>query len=204
MQYSRSSHGCTINVHKNEIYVAGGYNNGELTRSCEAYSIESNTWRQLPPLNEAKCSVTLCTLNGRYLYCFGGLTKQESGAFLLGSIEVLDLEAIQPKWLMLSIKMPHQVCDIGAVPLNETDVLLYGGWNKNPVNAAFIVRQAQQGSVAQHIFQPVAAQMDKTDFAMISGVAMKTNDVDVVKVCCHSFLFSFNLKANAFVGSSSM
>lgn len=40
-----------------------------------------------------KCSVTLCTLNGRYVYCFGGLAKQDSGAFLLGSIEVLDLEA---------------------------------------------------------------------------------------------------------------
>jgi len=75
MEYSRSSHGCTVNVHKNEIYVAGGYHNGELTRTCEAYSIQANSWRTLPPLNEAKCSVTLCTLNSRYLYCFGGLTK---------------------------------------------------------------------------------------------------------------------------------
>lgn len=75
MSLSRSSHGTTINVHKNEIYVAGGYHNGELTRSCEAYSISTNSWRVLPQLNEAKCSVTLCTLNGRYLYCFGGLTK---------------------------------------------------------------------------------------------------------------------------------
>lgn len=141
MNVSRSSHGCTVNVHRNEIYVAGGYHNGDLTRTCEAYNVQNNTWRQLPALNEAKCSVTLCTLNGRYLYCFGGLTKQESGAFLLGSIEVLDLDAPQPKWLMLSIKMPHQVCDIGAIPLNETDILLYGGWNKNPVNAAFIVKQ---------------------------------------------------------------
>lgn len=105
---------------------------------------------------------------------------------------------------MLSIKMPHQVCDIGAIPLNETDILLYGGWNKNPVNAAFIVKQAAKGSAQIHNFSPVAAQMDKTDFSMISGVAMKTTDVDVIKVCCHSFLFSFNIKANAFVGSSSM
>lgn len=107
MLTSRSSHGCTVNVQKNEIYVAGGYHNGDLTRTCEAYSVATNQWRQLPQLNEPKCSVTLCTLNGRYLYCLGGLTKQESGAFLLGSIEVLDLEAAQPKWLMLSVKMPH-------------------------------------------------------------------------------------------------
>lgn len=89
--------------------------------------------------------MTLCTLNGRYLYCLGGLTKQESGAFLLGSIEVLDLEAPQPKWLMLSVKMPHQVCDVGAIPLSETDILVYGGWNKSPVNTAFIVRQTIRG-----------------------------------------------------------
>ena len=177
---------------------------GELTRTCEAYSIGSNTWRHLPPLNEPKCSVTLCTLNGRYLYCLGGLTKQESGAFLLGSIEVLDLEAPQPKWLMLSVKMPHQVCDIGAIPLNETDILLYGGWNKNPVNTAFIVRQTARGPQSMHTFMPVAAQMDKTDFSMISGVAMKTADPDVVKVCCHAFLFAYNTKVNAFVGSSAM
>ena len=75
LQFSRSSHGATVNVHKNEIYVAGGYHMGELTRTCEAYSLSTNTWRPLPALNEPKCSVTLCTLNGRYLYCFGGLTK---------------------------------------------------------------------------------------------------------------------------------
>ena len=40
MLLSRSSHGCTINVHTNEIYVAGGYHQGELTRECEAYSVD--------------------------------------------------------------------------------------------------------------------------------------------------------------------
>ena len=105
---------------------------------------------------------------------------------------------------MLSIKMPHQVCDIGAVPLNETDILLYGGWNKNPVSATFIVRQASKGSAAVHNFQPVSNQMDKPDFSMISGVAMKTADSDVIKLCCHSFLFSYNLRTNTFTGSSSM
>lgn len=202
MAVSRSSHGCTINVHKNEIYVAGGYHNGDLTRTCEAYSLKDQRWRNLPPMNEAKCSVTLCTLNGRYLYCFGGLSKQDSGsAFLLGSIEVLDLEDPQARWLMLSIKIPHIVCDIGALPLNETDVLLFGGWNKNSTNTAFIMRQGGRGA---HSLHPVSSQMDRADFSMISGVAMKTADVDVIKVCCHSFLFSFNLKANAFVGSSTM
>lgn len=81
---------------------------GELTRTCEVYSVQTNTWMQLPPLNEAKCSNTLCTLNGCYLYCLGGLSKSDEGktGFLLASVEVLDLEATAAKWLMLSIKLP--------------------------------------------------------------------------------------------------
>ena len=136
---SRSSHGCTGNVHKNEVYVAGGYHLGELSNSCEAYSVKSNAWRQLPPLNEAKCSVTLCTLDGRFLYCLGGLKKQDFTAFLLNSIEVLDLEAPN-KWLILSLKLPQEVCDLGAVPLNGSDILLFGGWNKSPVGTSCILR----------------------------------------------------------------
>jgi N-acetylneuraminic acid mutarotase len=45
MLTSRSSHGATINVYRNEIYVAGGYHQGMLTRTCEVYSIEKNEWR---------------------------------------------------------------------------------------------------------------------------------------------------------------
>ena len=73
----RSSFGCVINVITNEIYVAGGYVNGQVTRRCEAYSIKDNTWRELPQLNEEKASMTLCVLGGRFLYCFGGLSRQE-------------------------------------------------------------------------------------------------------------------------------
>ena len=46
--------------------------------------------------------------------------------------------------------------------------------------------------------------MEKPDFAMVSGVAMRTPDADVIKVAGHAFLFQFNIKANAFVGHSSM
>lgn len=39
MLQSRSSHGCTINTHRDEIYVAGGYHMGELTSTSEAYCV---------------------------------------------------------------------------------------------------------------------------------------------------------------------
>ena len=36
---SRSSFGCTVNVHTKEIYVVGGYTVGNTTKRCEAYDI---------------------------------------------------------------------------------------------------------------------------------------------------------------------
>ena len=126
-------------MHKNEIYVAGGYHEGHLTNSCEAYDVKSKQWRQLPALNEAKCSATLCTLGGRFLYCLGGLKKQDNSAFLLDSIEVLDLEQ-RSSWLFLSLKLPQEMCDLGAVALNDSDILIYGGWNKVPISNSSILR----------------------------------------------------------------
>jgi hypothetical protein len=77
MIHSRSNFGCTVNVATNEIIVVGGYENGVLTKTCEAYSVKNDCWRLLPSLNEEKCSSALCVLNGRFLYCLGGLAKTE-------------------------------------------------------------------------------------------------------------------------------
>ena len=105
---SRSSFGCTVNVHTNEIYVAGGYTNALTSRKCEAYNVATNTWRELPSLNEEKCASSLCVLGGRYLYCIGGFSKADaSGALLLNTIEMLDLNSPSAKWVKLSIQLPQ-------------------------------------------------------------------------------------------------
>ena len=105
---TRSSFGCTVNVHQNEIYVAGGYVMGAVSRKCEAYNVTMNTWRELPQLNEEKCASSLCVLGGRYLYCIGGFSKADSsGAYLLSTIEMLDLWSSNAKWVTLAIKLPQ-------------------------------------------------------------------------------------------------
>jgi len=90
---SRSSFGCTVNVHTKKIYVAGGQTNGVQTKRCEVYDVEQNQWKELPDLNEAKSAASLCILSGRWLYCAGGFSKPvyNSPATLLLQIEVLDL-----------------------------------------------------------------------------------------------------------------
>jgi hypothetical protein len=88
----RSNYGATINAHTNEIYVAGGNTTGGLmTQRCEAYDIDTNVWRELPPLNEEKTSASLSVLAGRWLYCMGGYAKDSAGGCALSTIEVLDL-----------------------------------------------------------------------------------------------------------------
>ena len=106
MIHCRSNFGCTVNVSTNEIIVAGGYENGVLSKSCEVYSVREDRWRELPPLNEEKCSSALCVLNGRYIYCLGGLAKTDQGAYLLSTIEMLDLQAVNPKWTNLAYRLP--------------------------------------------------------------------------------------------------
>ena len=129
MILARSNYGATVNAHTNEIYVAGGYtNNSMMTRRCEAYNVATNTWRELPLLSEEKCSASLCVLGGRYLYCVGGFSKPDCGAYLLSTIEMLDLYSSNPKWVTLAVKLPQQICDMGAVPINATSMLLFGGW----------------------------------------------------------------------------
>lgn len=79
MQLSRASFGCTYSPSKNEIFVAGGYNEGELTKKCEKYSIAEDKWNWLPDLNEFKCSNSLCLVDDcKYLYSIGGLSKMDT------------------------------------------------------------------------------------------------------------------------------
>ena len=55
-------------------------------------------------MTEEKSSASLCTLDGRYLYCLGGLGLNAS--IVLSSVEMLDLTTPQSYWLMLQVNLP--------------------------------------------------------------------------------------------------
>lgn len=44
--------------------------------------------------------------------------------------------------------------------------------------------------------------LDKPDFFSVTGVAMMGEDPQRVKVCGHSFVFTYNLKDNVFEDST--
>jgi len=79
MNDPRASFGCLYLPRSDEIIVTGGYINGKLSTKCEKYNARTNVWTQLPDLTEAKASSSLCYLNERYIYCFGGLSRNQLG-----------------------------------------------------------------------------------------------------------------------------
>jgi hypothetical protein len=116
---------------------------------------------------------------------------------------MLDLQADQPRWVMQSIKMPNQVCDLGAIPINENEIVLFGGWNKQALNVAFTMKQTKTAQDYNHSFGPIHGGLGNPDFFMIHGVAMQSKENPaVVKVSGHSSLFSFNLKTRQFEGAA--
>lgn len=45
---SRASFGSLYSAGRNEIFVAGGYEKGEIVKKCERYSVAENKWYSLP------------------------------------------------------------------------------------------------------------------------------------------------------------
>jgi len=48
-----------------------------MVRSCEKYLINEDKWVALPDLNEFKFSTSICLLDNRFLYAFGGIGRME-------------------------------------------------------------------------------------------------------------------------------
>jgi len=197
MNDSRASFGCFYNSRgTEEIIVAGGYTNGNLFNKCERYSIRDNQWTQLPNLTEAKASSSLCLLNDRYLYCFGGLQKSDKGhPYLSNSIEVLDL--LNPmQWTKHALNLPISGCDIGCLPIKKDQILIFGGWNKTAQRGAFILTRKpsmNQYVRDEHEIKPQEHTLEQPDFFLVNGIAMKTKESRKVYLCGHANIFSFNL-----------
>lgn len=75
MRDTRASFGCVLSPVRQEVFVAGGYINGEVSKKCERYSLVNDHWVPIASLNEEKSSNTLCILDNKSLYSFGGMSK---------------------------------------------------------------------------------------------------------------------------------
>ena len=194
MLTSRANHGCVINVYKNEIYVAGGFTRGEQTKSCEAYSISKNKWRQLPQLNQMKVNSSLCTLNGRMLYCLGGIIDLQ----YLDTIELLDLNSPK-RWESLSTKLPRPYQSIGALPISDCDILLFGGWNNRKFKDTYKLTYSRKNGKSSSIIETLKCTLKLPDLFPNNGTAIQRKDHNEVQFCGRSSVHIWDLSKNTFV-----
>ena len=54
-----------------QIFVCGGWNGSESLNSVEKYSIETDTWQFVSPMNNSRGCFAIVTL-GKHLYAIGG------------------------------------------------------------------------------------------------------------------------------------
>lgn len=129
MKVSRASHTC-VALTQNLIYVVGGCNSKAEIPSCEEYNIESKTWREIAFLNEKKMWVSVCPVDSRYLYAFGGSSNLKPKESEL--IEFLDTQdpskKLWTKVVLTSGKENWKRCFFaGCIQISSEDILLFGG-----------------------------------------------------------------------------
>ncbi len=69
MNYAKYCH-TVVAISETQFMTIGGSNSSNLSY-CEEYSIPDNTWKLIPPLNQARYGAA-ATLSGAYLYVIGG------------------------------------------------------------------------------------------------------------------------------------
>ena len=98
MLQARAAFGCHLDKASKRVYVIGGsINQDEATDQCEVYDIKKDKWSPLPSLDVNICSSSAITLGefeagSKYLFSFGGITKNEGELNIISNIFRLDLE----------------------------------------------------------------------------------------------------------------
>ena len=148
MNTARANH-AMVAVSPKLLYVVGGTNSTGNIASCEEYNIATNKWKEIAPLNEKKKWVSLSPYKGRYLYAFGGSIAETKAT---DAVEFLD--TTNPKhWENIKIvsgkELWRSTFFVGAVPVSETCILLFGG----------IIKDAEKDECMA--FNPIKKTMEK-------------------------------------------
>lgn len=77
MIHTRCAFGCAYNFGTKQIIVCGGvFEKTNKLADCELYDEESNQWIPLPKLNHAITQTSVCFLNNKHAYSFGGFQNK--------------------------------------------------------------------------------------------------------------------------------
>ena len=116
---------------RNLIYIAGGYLDNEITKSCECYDSETNYWCKIKQLNEATTDLSLCSFNDKSIFKFGG---QLITLTLCQTIEKYDVS--KDRWYIINYTIEQRIKESFAflrnslsMQISEEEIIIIGGIN---------------------------------------------------------------------------
>ena len=100
-------------------------------RSVEKFSISSQEWIEVSPMNTSRAFFGACTIMDQFIYVFGGLNDFK----MLKSFEKYD--DIVNSWTSILLELPTPLAKMGVVPLAEagnyekTEIMILGGMKQD-------------------------------------------------------------------------
>lgn len=131
MKVGRQGH--TLLCDSEAVYALSGFSEQKGTKSCERYSLESETWEGLTDLNAVRIEAAGCLLKTK-MYIVGG----SSQLGLKSQVSIENYDFVLSRWLTLDLKLPSSLDKHACVPyLNG--ILVFGGYHPDdrPNQAAF-------------------------------------------------------------------
>ena len=105
------------------VYALGGYDgqSSRFLRDCEHYSLLSDEWSAIAPMNTARCAFSATAVNSRFIFIFGGY----DGAQRLSSIEKYDPE--EDRWLLVPVALKSPLSNSACFSPRKNTVIVLGG-----------------------------------------------------------------------------
>lgn len=141
MNVSRANH-TLVALNSSTLYAIGGCNTKAEIPACEYYSIDKKKWTDSAFLNEKKMWVSVCVVDNRYLYAFGGSTNMKPKESNL--IECLDTNDHAAKyWTKVDLAVGKDIWQrcffVGSLQIAPDTVLVFGGLaNQTEIDDSYI------------------------------------------------------------------
>lgn len=124
MKYSTRCH-TMIAVSPLQFMTIGGYNGHACIVYCEGYSIEQNTWKAMPSLNQARCGAC-AALSGdyAYLYAIGGPDSND----IIERLYMNEKKVWEKVALSSEAEVPFNSYS-AAFPISIDEIMIFAGNN---------------------------------------------------------------------------
>lgn len=128
MNVGRANH-TMLAASEHRLYVVGGTNVSGSLSSCEEFDVVTGKWHEVASLNEKKKWVSACICKERYLYVFCGAITDKKASDMIECLDITKKGAA--KWEVIKLAAGKELWKggvlVGAVPVSDTCVLLFGG-----------------------------------------------------------------------------